>query len=100
MSSYKPKPPKEYDLLFEQEGTKVKQFRTWFVIENGIDGKPYRMVCKNIIEHFVLLEKNISPVYVRCTEEEAKQNPNAFFMYLDQFDICEESWWIPEKLNS
>jgi hypothetical protein len=100
MSSYKPKIPKEYDLVFEQEGKYIKHCRAWFTLENGKDGKPFRMVCQNVVDNFVLVEKNISPVYIRCTEEEAKRNKNSFFMYLDQFDTCEDSWWIPEKLNS
>lgn len=97
MSSYKPKVPKEYELCFEQEGTKIKHLRIWLNLENGPDGKPNRMICQNVINNFLLVEKNISPVYVRCTKEEAKQTPDSFFMYLDQFDTCEESWWIPER---
>lgn len=97
MVLYKPEIPKKYNLLLEQEDTKIKNLRIWVSIENEVDGKPRRMVCQNVIEDFFLIEKNISPVYIRCTEEEAKRNKDSFFMYLDQFDTCEESWWIPES---
>lgn len=101
MTTFRPPMPEKWKMKLEQNSDNtIQEFSIWM---NADEEKKFPEETTKIkfvvfVENGKRVERTISPIFVRCSEEEARTNPNAIFHYLNQFlENCEESWWVPEE---